>query len=120
MFDVMLETRRAYRQGDVLLLPCPGIPADATEETPENGRVVLAHGERTGHSHAMSGERVRQFRQERFDRVDGRRAYVRVAGSSPVALQHEEHGTLMIPPGDYRVIQQREYRPRSIPRAVID
>jgi hypothetical protein len=37
-----------------------------------------------------------------------------------VALQHDEHASLMIPPGDYRVIQQREYRPRAAPRAAID
>jgi hypothetical protein len=120
MFDMMNDTRRAYRQGDVLLVPCAGIPADACEEAPEGGRVILAHGERTGHCHAMAADRVRHFRQDRVDRVDGRRAFVRVAGSAPVALQHDEHASLMIPPGDYRVIQQREYRPRAAPRAVID
>ena len=64
MFDMMNDTRRAYRQGDVLLVPCAGIPADACEEAPEGGRVILAHGERTGHCHAMAADRVRHFLQK--------------------------------------------------------
>jgi hypothetical protein len=27
---------------------------------------------------------------------------------------------LMVPPGTYRVVRQREYQPRALPRAVID
>jgi len=43
-----------------------------------------------------------------------------VTGPGPVALTHEEHAPLSIAPGDYRIIQQREYQPRETPRAVSD
>ena len=35
------------------------------------------------------------------------------------ALTHQEHGTIVIPPGDYESIIQREYSPEAI-RRVID
>ena len=107
--------RGAYRQGDVLLLPCAGIPAGARPEAPEDGRVVLARGEVTRHAHVMGAERVCHFRDDGTGR-----GYVRVEGDAPAALTHEEHEALMVPPGDYRVVRQREYQPRSLPRAVAD
>lgn len=104
-----------YRQGDVLLIPCAGIPAGAKEEAPEHGRVILARGEVTGHSHAMMAERVRFFRDDGLGR-----AFVQVSGDAPVDLEHEEHAPLGIPPGSYRLVRQREYLPQEDPRAVID
>ena len=107
--------RGALRQGDVLLLPCDAIPTGARPEAPEDGRVVLARGEVTGHAHVMGAERVCRFRD------DGTGSgYVRVDGGAPVALTHEEHEPLMVPPGSYRVVRQREYQPRSLPRMVVD
>jgi hypothetical protein len=107
--------RGAFRQGDVLLLPCGRIPAAARAEPPEDGLVVLARGEVTGHAHVMAAERVCRFREDGTGR-----GYVRVGGDAPSALTHEEHEALMVPPGDYRVVRQREYQPRSLPRAVAD
>lgn len=104
-----------YRQGDILLIPCAGIPAGAKEEAPEQGRVVLARGEVTGHSHAMAAERVRFFRDDGLGR-----AFVQVTGEAPVDLKHEEHAPLAIPPGNYRLVRQREYLPQEDPRAVAD
>lgn len=116
----MLETKqqvlRPYRQGDVLLVPCGDIPARALAEAAENGRVVLARGERTGHAHTMAADRVCYFRED----GSGGGAFIRVAGPAPVALMHEEHAALTIPPGSYRVVQQREYQPRAAPRATSD
>lgn len=39
---------------------------------------------------------------------------------STVALTHQEHSTILLPPGDYRSIIQREYQPKAVPRRVID
>ncbi|MBI1220821.1 MAG: hypothetical protein GC186_20030 [Rhodobacteraceae bacterium] len=105
-----------YRQGDVLLVPYSGVPAEAQPEPVQNGRVVLAEGERTGHAHTMLADRVAFFREDGA----GRGGYLRVDGLDPVALSHEEHATVQVPPGNYRVIQQREYLPRSGPRRVSD
>lgn len=54
-----------YRQGDVLIVPAK-MPAKAKlEEVPrEDGRVVLAHGEATGHAHAFARGAVEMYRTE--------------------------------------------------------
>jgi hypothetical protein len=97
-----------YRQGDVLLERVKAIPATAKQEASEAGRVILAYGEVTGHSHAFDSPSVCSFRDR------GRRRFVRVAGSTPVPLKHEEHAAIPIPPGDYEVVIQREYHPDEI------
>lgn len=108
-------SQQPYRQGDVLLIPCTAIPAGAQEEVPEQGRVVLARGELTGHAHTMAADRVRYFRDDGLSQ-----GYVRIDGGDPVPLTHEEHAALAIPPGSYRVVRQREYLPRENPRTVSD
>jgi hypothetical protein len=115
MLDTIQRFLRPYRQGDVLLVPCAEIPTGAFEEAAENGRVVLARGEQTGHAHTMAADRVCYFRE------DGTGSgFIRVSGTAPVDLTHEEHASLAIPPGSYRVVQQRESQPRAAPRVVAD
>lgn len=109
------HVRRSYRQGDVLLVSCAEIPVSARPEASEDDRIVLARGEFTGHAHVMAAGRVCHFRD------DGTGSgFVRIEGAAPAALTHEEHAPLMVPPGSYRVVRQREYQPRALPRAVID
>jgi hypothetical protein len=40
--------------------------------------------------------------------------FMRVSGHAPVALEHEDHDTIMIPPGTYQVVRQREYSPGAV------
>lgn len=42
-----------YRQGDVLIERIDSVPDDAQPVPLEDGRIVLAHGEVTGHAHAI-------------------------------------------------------------------
>ena len=35
-------------------------------------------------------------------------------------LDHQEHGSIVLAPGDYRVTRQREYQPGELPRQVAD
>lgn len=107
---------RSYRQGDILLMPCSKIPSGAIVEAPEDGVVVLARGETSGHRHVMAADRVAFFRED----GSGSGGFIRVTGPSPVALSHEEHSPLAIPPGEYRVVRQREYQPQARPRRVMD
>ncbi len=98
-----------YRQGDVLIVPVKAIPESLDPVARENGRVVLAHGEVTGHAHAIKAEGAALFRDPRLMAV-----FMTVSPDGPVALEHEEHGTIMIPPGGYQVVRQREYAPGEI------
>src|SRR5215472_1885810 len=97
-----------YRQGDVLIIPVKSIPAKLEPIERESGRVVLAHGEVTGHAHAIKAEGAALFRDPKLMAV-----FMTVTGDT-VALEHDEHDTILIPPGKYQVIRQREYHPEAI------
>jgi hypothetical protein len=97
-----------YRQGDVMI-EARAIPDSAKLDKTQNGRVVLAYGEVTGHAHAFYTDRVRFFRDSGSDGVS--HEFIRVDGPGPAELKHEEHGTIEVPPGDYEVVRQREYTP---------
>ena len=47
-----------FRQGDVLIIPIANLPAKLQKVPRENGRAVLAHGEVTGHAHAIKRSRA--------------------------------------------------------------
>lgn len=96
-----------YRQGDVLLIRVEAAPAGETRPVPREGeRIVLAHGELTGHAHAIADADA----ELRADAA--RRRWLRV-GAAGATLRHEEHAPIALPPGTYRVVQQREYAPDS-------
>lgn len=68
-------------QGDVLLVAVDSVPDGEAEEN--TGRAVLAHGEATGHAHAIydrSAQVVRTAKKER---------HLKLLAPSP--LKHEEH-----------------------------
>jgi len=102
------------RQGDVLIVRTNGIPSDAQPRKREGGRVILAHGEVTGHAHAIA-DTPSAPRAELLDA--GELTYLRVDAVSQ--LVHEEHDTIDLAPGTYRVVRQREYSPDEI-RQVAD
>lgn len=53
----------------------------------------LAYGEVTGHAHRIHGT-VEFFKWQA-------KTYFRVPAGAPVALKHEEHNPIILPPGDY-------------------
>ncbi len=92
------------RQGDVMVVPVAALPAKRQAVPAENGRVVLAHGEATGHHHSFAySDRVALFRED----GSGGGLFLCVSGDAPVALEHQEHTALAVPPGTYRVVRQR-------------
>src|SRR5260370_21774649 len=97
-----------YRQGDVLIIPVESIPEKLDPINRENGRVVLAYGEVTGHAHAVKAEGPALFRDPKLMAV-----FMKVSGDAPAALEHGDHGTIIIPPGEYQLVRQREYSPQS-------
>ncbi len=101
-----------FRQGDVLLRSVDKLPDAATDLPREAGRVVLAHGEVTGHSHAFRDPGVCLLRCEgTADR------FLSVSVTSD--LEHEEHSTIAVPAGAYQVTIQREWT-GEISRSVED
>ena len=91
-----------YRQGDVLLERVETV--DLGEEVcREGGRVVLAHGEVSGHSHAIEAPDATLFRGRHLPQ--GR--FLRLL--SPARLVHEEHSPIPLPAGLYRLRRQHEW-----------
>jgi hypothetical protein len=102
---------KIYRQGDVAIIECARISVSKQIER-EAGRIVLAHGEVTGHAHAIASMDATLFMDDAtLDRYLDVRA--------PVVLDHEEHGQIELPSGFYEVRRQREYRPEGL-RLVAD
>lgn len=97
-----------YRQGDVLIVPIQSTPVRLDAIGRDGGRVVLAHGEVTGHAHAIRADGAALYRDAELN------VFLMVTGLDPVALEHAEHDTIMIPPGQYRVVRQREYSPEAV------
>lgn len=93
------------RQGDVFVehKPKPVSVKGLVEMPREDGGVVLAHGEVTGHKHQLRNEGICQLRNE----SSGERVLVvDVEG----LLSHEEHvPPIQVGAGQYNVVQQCEW-----------
>ena len=100
------------RQGDVFVIPAT-IPASVTEVPRDAGRVILAYGEVTGHSHAIVAPSATLLRTETDER------FLRIVGT-PVDLVHEEHAAIQIAPGEYRVVIGREFTSEMAAERVLD
>jgi hypothetical protein len=98
-----------FRQGDILIVPIARLPVGLEPVERQHGHLVLAHGEVTGHAHAIRDKRAALFRDPKLAAM-----FMHVSGDGPVALDHQEHDTIHIPPGDYQIIRQREYTPDAI------
>ena len=105
------------RQGDVLLVPVKSLPADCVDVPLENGRIVLMHGEVTGHAHAIADWSAAGVIADQAVKLAARRARLVAAPngtrylevSEPVNLTHEEHTAHEIPPGYYEIPVQVEW-----------
>ena len=91
------------RQGDILLVPIDKVPANLTEVPREDGNIVLAEGEATGHLHMIEAPEA-TFLASDLDEIEGRFLEI----EAEVALTHPEHDTVNLAPGAYQVIRQRE------------
>lgn len=119
---------RAARQGDVMLVRVDKLPDGLIPtKRDEHGRIVLAHGEHSGHGHAIRDKGVCSFRMtttgEDPTGVSGGVDYIEVGGSG-ATLNHEyvsgqmaEHEPISLLPGVYKIALQREYRPAGVVRA---
>lgn len=99
------------RQGDVFLEKVGGIPDGAKPVPNDQGRVILAYGEVTGHAHALQPDAAFLFEAPTGER------FLRVVKETD--LTHEEHAPVHLTPGLYIVRQQREYFPGEV-RLVAD
>ncbi len=124
---------RKFQQGDVILIEVAELELTTSyyrgnTNIPEHAKAsryegdcqyVLAEGEATGHFHKVDfdqsgpGCQVHQLRL-------GSRAFFRVIDAS-AAIVHEEHDTIMLPPGLYerKIVQEVDHL-SGFTRAVAD
>ncbi len=139
-----MENGEMYRQGDVLIIRISDgkdqrkeVDMSKCMEVPrEDGAVVLAHGEVTGHAHRIMDPGCHLYVDEgnRLTGEDAMGIVTRLGGGAvglpepdrllvvegaPVVLKHEEHSPIELAPGQYVVRRQREYDPEAL-RAVED
>lgn len=86
-----------YQQGDCLIKKIEVIPNGAIEKK----GAILVEGEHTGHAHRLARNASAVIM------VLGAIQYLRVYRDTPI--EHEEHDTQIIPPGDYEIDQVKEY-----------
>lgn len=94
-----------YRQGDILIVPVSEkdrwVHDRAGTWALVNGGIV-ERGEATGHAHRLVlGDVMQQVRNQRE---------LRLVSSGGAQLTHDEHDTIVLPEGEYRVLRQREFQ----------
>ena len=102
-----MKTQKLYRQGDVLLIPTKEIPSSLKRTE----RCTLALGEVTGHHHTVERGAIGYA-----DDPKSLAKYVNVTSKNGAPLTHQEHDTIVLPEGKYKVIGQVEYTPERLAR----
>lgn len=113
-----------YRHGDVIIRRIDtDIPAEAKPvRDPQDGRMILAYGEVTGHAHAVMGDAdLLEIPAEITERTIADVEKWLQVNDGGAQVVHEEHATIELPPGRYAIVRQREYTSADMePRYVAD
>lgn len=86
-----------FQHGDVVI-----VPAQIPKEIEKLKTNVLQEGELTGHAHRLFGDGFTVFQEPK-----SKQKFLRLV--EPVALRHEEHKEIQLPPGDYEIRIVREW-----------
>jgi hypothetical protein len=114
------SNKQQFRQGDILIERVPSLQTTTPRER-EKGRVILAHGEVTGHAHEIEKPKlaslhdVSEAMRLLGDLGDaGTMTQSGLIVSKDTAVIHQEHATIPLEAGEYIVRRQREYSPEAI------
>lgn len=102
-----MKTTLKVRQGDVFVERVEEM-GTGTPVKAEHGRIILAHGEATGHHHSLPAVDV----ADPILDVENGAIFLRLIRDS--VLSHQEHAPINLEAGIYRVTRQREYSPEAI------
>ena len=102
-----------YRQGDVLIEAVAVVPKSAKKQK-RSARIVLALGEATGHHHTVEASDPADWWKNGEGLTE--ETFFKLHRSAIVT--HQEHATIELPAGTYRVSRQREYSPEAIRRVM--
>lgn len=105
-----------FAQGDLLIERVPDVEPSGSMIPGRWGEgYVLAEGEATGHMHAVRNH-IMFFRDDGLARDIPANLYIGhvKVGSDAARIDHDEHDTIMLGPGTYRVRRQRELDPSEV------
>ena len=115
---------KLYRHGDVIIRELDATIPDTAQSwrDPQDGRMILAYGEVTGHAHAVSGDAdLLEIPSETVEQTITDIEKYLLVGDKGAVVTHEEHATITLPPGRYAIVRQREYTSADMePRFVAD
>jgi hypothetical protein len=100
------------RQGDIGIFEVASLPPDTRVVPRDNGRIVLAYGESSGHAHEILEPDATLHEDPQSNE-----RYLRVVSETEVL--HPEHAPITLEPALYKVVRQREYTPGEV-RPVFD
>ena len=103
--DLVSMRDELFQQGDVLLFKLKGDLEDFKDMlkpvASQNGRLIVAEGEVTGHAHALLEEEgVELFTMNEI---------LMLVADHDVEISHEEHKTINLPAGHYEIGIVKEY-----------
>lgn len=102
-----------FRQGDVLIEKIGAVKLEKVMKP--KGPVILANGEVTGHMHAVRDTRaVKHFAPIGEEEAGGLAQPMLLVIGQATEVTHQEHSTIELPPGNFRVSRQKEYAPEAI------
>lgn len=94
-----MQQQDQYQQGDVILRRITKIPTTAVLKQ-HGGKIILAHGEVTGHHHAVEDADAELI-------AEGERMLLRITKTTQ--LTHQEHGPISLSPGLYEIGRVQEF-----------
>ena len=98
-----MTTINSFRHGDLVFTRIDSLP-DGAEGIKHNGELVLAEGEMTGHKHVAYADPANMQAVKQ-----GNVIYISL--TIPAPLKHQEHKTIEIPMGNWKMMFQRELDP---------
>jgi len=111
-----MEKIELFRQGDIAFVKVDELPKGLKEINAKE-RFVLRRGEVTGHAHVL----VKENPKTKFKVLQDKEGnyYLQIEGA-PAKVVHEEHEDLILQPGAYLFVVQREFDELEYIREVKD
>lgn len=94
---------KLYVQGDVYLIGIKELPKGLSIKKNDNRGIVLAEGEHTGHAHIINDDAIFAIL------LEGANKEMYLQALKEVEIKHQEHKSIVLPAGNYKVGIIREY-----------
>ena len=110
-----MNNKTIMAQGDLLFISVDNIPDSLSQLVRQNGsNLVLAEGEITGNAHTIKNQNIQAWKGDKNS------VWLNVE-EALAEVEHQEHDSVELPRGKYKVIRQHEYvTPKIEKRQVSD